>query len=340
MKFLLFIVCLMYPMSQAFAVNCSLCKKKISGEYLLDAKKQAYCSKKCFSSLLPNCSVCKKKITGKYNKIGSQLACSQACINKLLPKCTLCKKASTKLFRISDQGFCETCNKRVKCFSCSMPFAKGVRHHDGRSFCTTCRKVAVFDQKIAERLYIKAQKEQIAIAGVKGRKIPPISLVGLTVMKKNHPMKNADAMTLRGYYQEVKKVSTTTQAGKVISKEEIKVKENIFLIDGVKQQDFLVTAVHELTHDWLSDYYPGIKVAPLWIEEGACQYMAYIFCLKKGYKDHALKISKAPDNVYGKGFRYYHKKFGNNNWVGALKWMKTKGYLKKPPIGSQRKHSH
>ena len=147
-----------------------------------------------------------------------------------------------------------------------------------------------------------------------------------------------DGMSLRGYYQQVHRESVIMQGDKEVSREIKKVKENIYLLNGVKKEDLLVTAFHELTHDWLTDHYPGIKVAPLWIEEGACQYAAYIYAKKNKYDNNVKKIVRANDEVYGKGFKFYLKSFGENDWPAALRWMARQGYKKAPPAGSRRKH--
>jgi hypothetical protein len=341
MKHLFLFFIFFFPAYSSMAdVYCKSCSIKITGQYLLDSHKRAFCSKKCFSSVLPDCSVCKKKISGKYQKAGNKLICSERCLLAILPKCSLCKVPSKKRFKIDALGYCENCNNRPHCFSCNHPFAEGVKIPDGRAFCSQCKKVAIFDLKTAKEVYRSVHKDHEKISGVKALKIPPVLLVGLNEMKKHHPAKNAVGLSLRGYYEEVKKESTVMQGKKVVSRNIKKIKENIYLVDGVNKEDMMVTAVHELTHDWLSDYCPGIKVAPLWIEEGACQYLAYIYCKAKGFQKNAARIAGASDQVYGKGFKFYLKTFGENNWAGALRWMKKQGYLEKPAFGVQRKHSH
>ena len=168
---------------------------------------------------------------------------------------------------------------------------------------------------------------------------PPLKLLTLTEMKLQHPVKNAPNMTLRGYYHLLEKKIDIFEDKKLIDTKLRKLDENICIIDGLKNSDFLATAIHELTHDWLGDYYPGIKVAPLWIEEGCCQYLTYIYCKQQKFDILAKKIAQSPDKIYGDGFRFYLKNFGEDNWAGALKWLGEQGYLKKPaPSAVRRVH--
>ena len=157
-------------------------------------------------------------------------------------------------------------------------------------------------------------------------------------MKKQTERIGADhgAMSLRGYYNQQFKESVITLDGKVIKKDTKRVSESIYLLNGVCREDLLVTAVHELTHDWLTDYYPGIKVAPLWVEEGACQYISWIYAKQMKFDRQVAKIAAATDDVYGKGFKFFHKKFGNDGWKTAVAWMTAKGYRNLPPQGATR----
>ena len=245
----------------------------------------------------------------------------------------------TKSFKIDGSHYCPNCIKLDRCFSCNHPFAKGFTIPDKRKYCQPCTKNIIFDQASAEKIYAKAALFHKALLGVKGVKLPPLKFVDMKTMTGTNDHANHGGMSLRGYYREIKlEKETVDQNDRVVSRSVEKTGEFIYLLNGLQEKDILVTAVHELTHDWLSDYYPGIKVAELWIEEGFCQYVAYTFCTKQKLVKQAEKIAKAPDEVYGKGVKFYLKKFGEGNIKGALKWMVSQKYHIKPPVGAKRKN--
>ncbi|NQZ58784.1 MAG: hypothetical protein HRT88_15130 [Lentisphaeraceae bacterium] len=285
---------------------------------------------------MPKCSVCKSTLTGKYKIANDKKFCSDKCLSTILPKCALCKAPCRQGRTLENKTYCVRCAVRPRCFSCSHPVGNGQKHADGRAFCETCVPNLLFDVSVAKQLYSQAIKEHEKLSGKRAQSTPPLNMVNLLEMKKKHPVKEADGMSLRGYYNVLERRIDQFRNGRKVGSKIKKVGESIYIVDGLQKEDFLVTAVHELTHDWLSDYYPGIKVAPLWVEEGCCQYLAYTFCLNKNYKNLARQIKNSKDKVYGEGFRFYLKKFGSNNWRGVQKWMLSKGYKKTPPVDAKR----
>jgi len=281
--------------------------------------------------------VCKKHITGKYKEALGKLFCSDQCFITILPKCSICQLGSVKILKQENKNYCPTCIKRPKCFACGHPFGQGVQKNDGRFFCNTCRPLTIFDNSKAQKLYVNAQKSLLGLIGKKANTVPPLKFVNLVEMKKQHPVSNAAGMSLRGFYSLVNKKTDIMEGNKLLETKVEKVSETIFVVDGLKKEDFMITAVHELTHDWLEEFYPGIKVAPLWVEEGCCQYLAYMYCMKNNYKKQALRIQKSPDKIYGDGFRFYLKKFGNNSWPKVEKWLRQQGYHVKPAPGAVRR---
>ena len=309
-KFLLLLL-MIVSISVNADVHCTQCKKKISGQYLLSKNKKPYCSKRCFSSTLPKCSVCKNAITGRYKSANNKVFCSDKCFSSILPKCTLCTSALTKAFKVDDSHYCEKCIKFDRCFSCKHPIQKGVIYRDKRKYCLDCKESSVFSDDEAQKIYQQAIKEHKWLLGANGVKIPPLKFVDLNVMKEFNHHHDENGMSLRGFYQETKvERETLDSRNRVIDRSVKKTGEMIYILNGLSKEEVMVTAIHELTHDWLSDYYKGIKVAPLWIEEGFCQYVAYNYCIDKKYTKLAEKIKNAPDQVYGKGAKFYLEKFG------------------------------
>ena len=339
LRFAIFIIFINSFLAVHADVKCTSCKRAISGQYLLSKDKKPFCSKKCFASTLPKCSQCNHVIVGRFKTLNGKAFCSDKCFSKILPKCTLCTKPVTKAFKVDESKYCPSCIELDRCFLCTHPFHKGVVYKDGRKFCLKCKNIAVFSNKEALALYRKAAVEHKALLGVAGVKIPPLEFVSLKKIKEFNHNHDDGGMSLRGFYQEVKlQKETLDQNDKVISRSVTKTGETIYILNGLSKEDIMVTAIHELTHDWLSDYYQGIKVAPLWLEEGFCQYVSYVYCKNKKLEKLALKIKSAPDQVYGKGAKFYIEKFGEGNIKGALKWMVSQKYQIKPPIGAERKN--
>lgn len=339
-KFLILIFFLSLHTLVNAEVSCTHCKRDISGQYLLSKDKKAYCSKKCFSSTLPKCSQCKKAIVGRFKTLKNQAFCSDRCFNKVLPKCTLCTSPVTKAFKVDASLYCPKCISLERCFKCTHPFVKGVVYKDGRKFCLPCKETAVFSDKEAALIYKKAIGEHKKLLGVAGVKIPPLKFVDWKTIKEfHHNHGEGGGMSLRGFYQETKLEKETLDSNnRVVARSVKKTGETIFILNGLGKDEILVTAIHELTHDWLSDYYEGIKIAPLWLEEGFCQYVAYNYCKDNNLVKLAEKIKAAPDQVYGKGAKFYIKTFGEGNIKGALKWMVSQKFQIKPPIGAKRRN--
>ncbi|MCM8527362.1 MAG: protein DA1 [Lentisphaeraceae bacterium] len=340
LRFLLVILIFSFTGVVTADTKCTSCRKTISGQYLLSGDKKPFCSKKCFASTLPKCSQCKKSIVGPYKSLNKKVYCSDKCFSVVLPKCNLCNSSVKKAFKVDDSHYCQKCISFDRCFGCRHPFNKGVVYKDERKYCLKCKDKSVFSEAKAEVLYkiaILAHREMLGTPGVK---IPPMKFVDAKTLKQFHAHKHDDdGMSLRGFYQETKLEKETLDSNnRVVSRTVEKTGETIYILNGLSREEIIVTAIHELTHDWLSDYYEGIKVAPLWIEEGFCQYIAYNYCLKKNYKSLAERIKTAPDDVYGKGAKFYIEKFGVDNVKGALKWMVSQKYQIKPPAGSKRRN--
>ncbi len=152
--FLFFIFVLGSTLS-ASEVFCTHCKKKIVGNYLLDSNKNPYCSKVCFSVILPRCTICKKVIDGPYRSLNNKSYCSDKCFATTLPKCKLCQLPGTQFFKIAEESFCPECMKLDKCASCKKPHKALKDNKDGRKFCENCLVFLIFDENKAKELYLK-----------------------------------------------------------------------------------------------------------------------------------------------------------------------------------------
>ncbi|MCM8540536.1 MAG: LIM domain-containing protein [Lentisphaeraceae bacterium] len=341
LKFISFLLIFTFTISAFADTHCTSCKKSISGQYLLSSDKKPFCSKRCFSTTLPKCSQCKKMIVGSYKTMKGNVYCSDKCFSVVLPKCNLCTSPLVKAFKVEGSHYCQKCITLDRCFSCNHPFHKGVVYKDDRKFCLTCKESAIFSEAKAEVLYKIAILAHRDLLGTPAVKVPPMKFVDSKTLRQfnEHKHDDGDGMSLRGFYQETKLERETLDGNnRVVSRSVKKTGETIYILNGLSREEIIVTAIHELTHDWLSDYYEGIKIAPLWIEEGFCQYIAYNYCLKKKYLKLAEKIKSAPDQVYGKGAKFFIREFGVDNVKGALKWLVSQKYQIKPPAGAKRRN--
>lgn len=323
---------------RAAEVFCTHCQKKIVGNYLLDANKKPYCSKTCYSVILPKCDICKKVIEGPYRSLNNKAYCSDKCFAITLPKCKLCQLPGTQFLKIAEENFCLECMKQDKCSSCKMPQKTLKDHKDGRKFCGHCLENLIFDELKATIHYLKAVQIHTKILGKGGIKIPPMKFVNQQILLKSagiHPDHQAE---LRGYFQETKvEKELIDNKGRVINKKEEKISETIYILNGLTENEILVTSLHELTHDWVADYYPGLRVAPLWLEEGFCQFITYRYCVENKLTKQLNEIKNSPDEVYGKGVNFFLEKFDNKPLTEVFKWLESEKYHIKPTLGTTRK---
>ena len=129
------------------------------------------------------------------------------------------------------------------------------------------------------------------------------------------------AKAVRGFYSR----ETVTDVyknffGKEVDRKE-SVSEQIHILSHQRPDNFMATAIHELTHDLIADHYPRLKDAPDWVHEGICQYVAATYCRKFQFGDALHVIETSPNPVYGDGYRYFKKTLGDNNWAGLKNWM-------------------
>jgi hypothetical protein len=315
------------------AERCSVCSSSISGKYLKDSKGKAYCQQSCFDKKRPKCVKCSNFIKKTYKLLGKKVYCSNRCLNIDLPKCFRCKLPFSGGAKLHGEVFCKKCITVPKCFSCNFPAVIPLKKKDGRVFCEACHVIGTFKELRAKVLFRRAVIAHFDLTGKALASVPPLVLASY----KDFSKKNANtAGVLRGYYHHVENIETTKRSNGTKHSRVVSMKELISIVDGLSEEDFLVTAIHELTHDWLGENYPGIKVAPLWLEEGVCQYLAFEYALKMKYKKSGRKIMDSPDKIYGKGFKFFSQKFGYRNWSKVLVWLEQQGYLKKPPHDAQR----
>jgi hypothetical protein len=305
----------------ARAMTCATCGSTIRGSYIT-AEERAYCSQGCYRQSRPKCSQCGKALIGRHLVSDGKRFCSQACFDKVLPVCTRCGRRSARTVVMAGQAFCPACAAGPKCSSCQLPYAKPRSLPDGRRLCQACAGAGVFQDDQAAPLFALARQEFHALTGTTVSGIPAPRLVGLprlqSMLKGQYA--GTEQLTLRGFYDRHETV-TTQRRGAEHERRRTHVEKTVYLLYGLLPADFIATAVHELTHDWLAEHHKAVGDAPLWVQEGICQYAAATVCRRRELADALRAIEASPDPVYGDGYRYFAVLMGKDNWPGVEAWL-------------------
>lgn len=305
------------------ALDCTQCGKSISGKYLR-TDIGTYCSRGCLQATLPKCDVCGDTLSGRFLSADGKQFCSDACYETVLATCTLCDKPIRQGVSLGEHRYCLECAHKPRCGECQLPFTKGVKLQDDRYLCIGCRRDAILTASQAREPYERARRQLQSLTGIAIPSPPPLELVGRDVLvgKMGAAVFQADAAVVRGFYSRRENTTIYERLGREIRRE-TEVEEEIMMLYGQTQHNFLATAVHELTHDLIADHFSSLKQAPLWVEEGICQYLSAIYCRHMGFEEALQAIEESTNPVYGDGYRYFKQQLGDNNWAGLKHWMQT-----------------
>lgn len=302
--------------------QCATCHKTLTGQFVR-AGQQTFCSRECYLKSLPTCQVCGKKLTGKHLTLREAHFCSRECLNQVLPKCEICRQPLEEALIIDGHTFCREHGSGPRCSHCGLPFAEGVKLQDQRMICQDCNHNLVYRHDDAWALYLKARDEFNKVMQYRSPTLPELKLVGLDALSAMTEYKPHNGMVQRGVYHRATTTLTTRNWLGKITHTDKKIKETISILYALKPDEFLITAVHELTHDWLAEAWPEVaEHAPRWAEEGICQYVAAAVCLRLGYYKVLNRIEANPDQDYGDGYRYFQKRLGDNRRDKLEKWLR------------------
>ncbi|MFT5128526.1 MAG: hypothetical protein ACI8W8_002137 [Rhodothermales bacterium] len=249
--------------------------------------------------------------------------CSQRCMHTVLPKCELCERPLQETVTINGHVFCRQHATGPRCFSCMLPFTEGYKLEDGRQMCDTCHKTGVFERDPAMLLYRQAYRGLREVTGRQLKTLPTMKLVDAPTLGEftGFLTKDSSGMIARGFYRNrVETAFVEDLLGNIINRDK-QVTKTVYLLYGLERQEFLATAVHELTHDLLTEHFRKFGEIPLWAEEGICQYVAAMYARQKGFADELAKIEAGTDPIYGHGYQYMKRKFGSNNWSRLQTWL-------------------
>ena len=309
----------------AKTLRCATCGARIKGDFLKNSKGEFFCSKRCFEKSLPKCAVCGKPA---HMSVGDKYFCSQKCFESTWPICSHCKRrVQDGVWRGLDKKFlCKECAEKPKCFSCNMP-ADFARLDDGRYICKKCNETAVNDfvklKKIANEVR-KVMKEQLHIGTDHNIKYCMTSLTKL--QEKTTSKQQGIELGLYFFSQMVEKITTekkimgkTTTSTKKYVKEE---KYTIYFLYGIPENKLREVAAHELAHDWMQEFYPGIR--DLKVKEGWAEYIASRVNTIYGRSKMNRRMQQNPDPIYGEGYRMIKKIAEQEDLDALIKFFEKK----------------
>ena len=233
---------------------------------------------------------------------------------------------------IEGHKFCDKCIDKPRCFECGVPARKGIKFNDDRRVCDRCQKDLLTKERDFKLVHLKAQKELKTITGELTAVAPALKLADLTEMMKLNGVKGKATgdPRLRGFYYRMEQYATGRDArGRRFQRLE-KVTRKIYMLHAMSPENAIITAIHENTHDLMAEHYKPTVKAPLWVQEGLAQYTASIFARRNKMTRQIESIRKHPSPDYGSGYRYFQKKFGDDNWSGVAKWLKSTDVTKLP----------
>ncbi|HBN07870.1 MAG TPA: hypothetical protein DD435_04190 [Cyanobacteria bacterium UBA8530] len=203
---------------------------------------------------------------------------------------------------LSNHPFCHYCNR---------PITKdksdgGFRISDGRVLCGFCAKTAVLDQKTAEKYFQEARN----LMKSWGLLVPQEKIPVFLVNKEKLPSSSFGADDVLG------RILNVVQGKK-------KSINSIYMLYGLPREAYMGAVVHELMHGWIF-FNTELRHSPA-LEEGACNYLSFLYYHYKGEKAAAYfeyRLEKNENSVYGEGFRRVKAIAARNGSNAVLELLK------------------
>lgn len=295
----------MCPSCQQTAPICSLCKKKISGNYTKTSNGEKFC-KSCWA--LPKCGHCglpmaKDDIHAKGGKFYHQRCLAAVKI------CSTCKKAITGTYFVHsflDGFFCATCeNTLPKCRVCSRPILTSEVVMIGttkRPTCPTCAKTAVRTEAEIKAIFSECKKIIAAEIGESLYHEVPLTMI-------------ADISTIRqtkGLASAGKELGLFHRKGEAY---------RIYILYGLPRRMAYETLAHEWAHAWFAEN--GNRRQTQQTEEGFCQWVAAKVLKRKKLTRTLRILRERKDAMYGDGYRFIRQLEKDHGAKGVLEIVKN-----------------
>ncbi len=313
-------------------MKCAWCGRKIApGRAYYSLKNKNYCSRSCadrsLERSLPQCSVCGGKIRGAYLSSGDKIFCSRKCYESQLPQCTVCGKRSAAGALAADNSFfaCPDCLKKPRCFACQIP-TDGRRLADGRVICPKCAESAVSDEGEARGCFQLVRNDLKHKLGIGTEHPIRFFLIDQETLHRKSRGESG-VVTEQGlfeYLAEMKTVVKRDLLGRKVSEEEKKTSErfHVYVLEGLPKERMEYVMAHELGHDWLVTYFPGIRDPA--VREGFAEYVGWLYNRLHGRDELNRRIESNTDPVYGQGFRMVKAIADKEGFEGLKKFLNSR----------------
>ena len=278
-----------------------------------------------------DCSQCGSRIRPGQQYIVSKgkVFCKRQCYIQTLPECTICGKRSfTGGIYALDHSFfaCTECMKLPRCFSCMIPTPSGTPLSAGRVICPTCGLTAVSNPGQAQSIFNEVRNTMRFSLGIVTKH--PIQFA-LTDPLTLHRLSGTSSEQLveQGLFRynvDVERVTTRDYLGRKTGENLYKKNETvqIYVLDYLPRIRMEHVIAHELAHDWMTAFYPGIRED--WIKEGFAEYIAWRYNQYKKRNRLNSRMENNPDPIYGGGFRRIRKIAKNRGFDGLKKFLEFK----------------
>lgn len=283
------------------------------------------------------CTGCARRIRGTYFTMKGKTYCSKSCLENALPKCSVCRKTLERYMQspVTGMKYCENCAAKPKCFFCGDVAGNGAGYRitEQMLLCRSCRNTSVSNTGKAYSLFTLIRNQLKQRLGTGTDHIISFHLTTYPVLQRklsgsSHVPRTGqtglyECQTLTRTEKKVDVRTGKTVASRVSS---VRKKHFIYILSSLPDAEYRHAVVHELTHDWLGEYYPRLNDPK--IQEGVCEYMAYLFLEEERKKDTGVRLALArmennPDPVYGEGFRFICKIAGQGDRKTRLERVKN-----------------
>lgn len=271
------------------------------------------------------CAECSTSIGRRpFYRMNNNIYCSKKCVSaariKLLPRCSICNTPTENFWKnsFSKEKRCNKCKDLPRCAFCSNYAERQVSGN--RLLCKQCFPTAVSDNGKAFSIYRALRRTLKNTLGIATNHSIDFSLDTPSDMERKKGAKLDPKQT--GLFvqktQMQKEVKYDRRTGRTLSRRVRVTGEtySISILYDLPHPQFRYTVIHELTHDWMSDFAPHIT--DLKTKEGVSEYISYLFLQNDPDKTSynamlCANIANNPDPVYGGGFRMIRKIAGSGD---------------------------
>jgi len=317
--FLFILFCFSDPLC-AF-LTCSNCGSDITGNYW-ELNGNIYCNE-CYRQMAPICNRCGNMISGQYRILDGKNYC-EPCYEAICPRCNICNTIiEGEYFTCNNNKYCKKCYELYShCSDCGVPAGpSGVNLRDGRTLCSNCYAVAIFDRKkvnnIFEEVRETLKKNHKITVKFPIKEINPVDKTRLNELLLNKSLEYVpdDGVAGLHYYEKIN--------GR------LKVSE-IYILNGLTPRKILAVIAHEYSHAWQAENCPDRQDNR--VREGFAEWVSFKILKTKGYNEEAENMLKTTDPVYGEGLKKYidlEKKYGE---LGVFNYAKGGDPASKTPV--------